>query len=165
MVRILFVLTALLLVAGCRGPQGPKGDTGEQGPPGETVIITIVQPESPKPESAPKPVRKFKDTWFDLYDSPLSTRQNAYCRSSSSSSFRAGMDTLDDWVVLVNEVPKSTNGKIFGVVETQCSVIKTEFPKSVLNERLKESNALLINGKIQGETLQISSYVRVDRTP
>ena len=75
------------------------------------------------------------------------------------------MDTLEDWVVLVNEVPKVKKGKIIGVVETQCSVIKTEFPKSVLKERLKESNALLINGKIQGETLQISSYVRVDRTP
>ena len=161
MVRIFFVLTALLLVAGCEGPQGPKGDTGEQGPPGETVIIHVIHPPT-KPKPAPKPARKFKDTWFDLYDSPLSTRQNAYCRSSS---FRAGMDTLEDWVVLVNEVPKVKKGKIIGVVETQCSVIKTEFPKSVLKERLKESNALLINGKIQGETLQISSYVRVDRTP
>jgi len=161
MVRILFVLTALLLVAGCEGPQGPKGDIGEQGPPGKTVVIIKVQPEPPKP-IPPKPVRKFSDTWFDIYDSPLSTRQNAYCRSSS---FRAGMDTLDNWVVLVNEVPKSTKGKVLGVVETQCSVIKTEFPKSVLKEGLKESNALFINGKIQGETLQISSYVRVDRIP
>ena len=161
MERILFVLTALLLVAGCEGPQGPKGDIGEQGPPGKTVVIIKVQPEPPKP-IPPKPVRKFNDTWFDIYDSPLSTRQNAYCRSSS---FRAGMDTLDNWVVLVNEVPKSTKGKVLGVVETQCSVIKTEFPKSVLKEGLKESNALFINGKIQGETLQISSYVRVDRIP
>ena len=161
MVRILFVLTALLLVAGCEGPQGSKGDIGEQGPPGKTVVIIKVQPEPPKP-IPPKPVRKFNDTWFDIYDSPLSTRQNAYCRSSS---FRAGTDTLDNWVVLVNEVPKSTKGKVLGVVETQCSVIKTEFPKSVLKEGLKESNALFINGKIQGETLQISSYVRVDRIP
>ena len=161
MVRILFVLTALLLVAGCEGPQGPKGDIGEQGPPGKTVVIIKVQPEPPK-LIPPKPVRKFNDTWFDMYDSPLSTRQNAYCRSSS---FRAGVDTLDNWVVLVNEVPKSTKGKVLGVVETQCSVIKTEFPKSVLKEGLKESNALFINGKIQGETLQISSYVRVDRIP
>ena len=75
------------------------------------------------------------------------------------------MDTLDNWVVLVNEVPKSTKGKVLGVVETQCSVIKTEFPKSILKEGLKESNALFINGKIHGETLQISSYVRVDRIP
>ena len=62
-------------------------------------------------------------------------------------------------------MPKVAKGKIRGVVETQCTVIKTEFPKSVLKEGLKEGNALFINGKIQGETLQISSYVRVDRTP
>ena len=160
MVRILFVLTALLLVAGCEGPQGPKGDTGMQGPPGKPIFIPIPVPGPTKAE--PEPVQKFEDTWSDIYDSPLSTRQNAYCRHSA---FRARTDTLDSWVVLINEVPKSTKGKILGVVETQCSVIKTEFPKSVLKEGLKESNALLINGKIQGETLQISSYVRVDRTP
>ena len=162
MVRILFVLTALLLVAGCEGPQGPKGDTGMQGPPGKTIFIPIPVPGPGPTKAEPEPVQKFEDTWFDIYDSPLSTRQNAYCRSSA---FRAGTDTLDSWVVLVNEVPKSIKGKILGVVETQCSVIKTEFPKSVLKEGLKESNALFINGKIQGETLQISSYVRVDRTP
>ena len=162
MVRSLFVLTAVIWIAGCEGPQGPKGDIGEQGPPGKTVVIIQVQPEAPKPKSAPKPVRKFKDTWFDIYDSPLSTRQNAYCRSSS---FRAGTKTLDNWVVLVNEVPKFTKGKVLGVVETQCSLIKTEFPKSVLKEGLRESNAIFINGKIRGETLQISSYVRVDRIP
>ena len=160
MVRILFVLTALLLVAGCEGPKVPKEGIDEQKPPRTTEEPE--PPEPPKPKSAQAPVRKFKDTWFDIYDSPLSTRQKAYCLSSS---FRAGMDSFDNWVVLVNEVPKSTKGKLLGFVETQCSVIKTEFPKSVLKEGLKESNALFINGKIKGETLQISSYVRVDRIP
>ena len=160
MTRIIFVIAALLLNFGCSGQQGPKGEPGEQGPPGETIIIFRKPPEPPKP--ALEPVQKFKDTWSDMYESPLSMRQNAYC---GSSSFRAGIETLDNWVVLVNEVPKVAKGKIRGVVETQCTVIKTEFPKSVLKEGLKEGNALFINGKIQGETLQISSYVRVDRTP
>ena len=157
MVRVLFVLTVLILVAGCEGPKGPKEGIGEQKPP-----RTTEEPEPPEPKSAQKPVRKFKDTWFDRYDSPLSTRQKAYCLSSS---LRAVLDSYDNWVVLVNEVPKYRKGKVLGVVETQCSVIKTEFPKSVLKEGLKESNALFINGKIQGETLQIFSYVRVDRIP
>ena len=160
MVRILSVLTALLLITACEGPQGPKGDTGEQGPQGKTIVIYRPAPVPAKP--TPLPVVKYKDIWSEIYDSPLSVRQTAYCRSNS---FRSKVRTLENWVVLVNEVPKTTKGKIRGVVETQCSVLKTEFPKSVLKEGLKERNALLINGQIRNGVLKIFNYVRVDRTP
>lgn len=160
MVRIISIIVALLLINGCAVEQGPKGDTGERGPAGKTIVI--YQPSSVPPKQKVVPDVKFKDTWSDIYDSPLSTRQTAYCRSAS---LRKQMKSLEDWVVLVNEVPQASKGKIEGVVETQCAVLKAEFPRSILNEGLMESNALLINGKLDNGILKVSSYVRVDRTP
>lgn len=116
----------------------------------------------PEPVPEPEPVAKFAGTWTERYDSPLSPRQYAYCQSAS---LRAGLKTLDDWVVLVNEVPKSTKGKTIGVLETPCSVLKAEFPSSVLSEKLRVGNALYINGKIKDETVQVTSFVRTDRRP
>ena len=147
----------------CTGPQGPKGDTGDQGPPGETIVIIEVQPGTPKPKPEPPTeitnLPKFSGTWTDIYDSNLSPQQHSFCVADAN---RKAFKSYDDWVVLINEVPRRRKGQVIGVVETKCSVSKAIFPEEILLEKYGEGTALYVTGDVEDDTLHVEKFVRVN---
>ena len=159
MVRIFSILTASFLMTACTGPQAPKGDTGDQGPPGQTIVIIKEPPVPPTPKPAIIIRPKFSGTWTNIYDSNLSPQQHAFCVADAN---RKEFKSYDDWVVLINEVPKRRKEKVIGFVETKCSVSKAIFPEEILDESYDEGIALYVTGDVKDDSLHVEKFVRVN---
>ena len=141
----------------------PETDTdGEETNPTPNGCFTgrlLCDPKRLEPVPKRKLRLKFSGIWTDIYDSNLSPQQHAFCVADAN---RKEFKSYDDWVVLINEVPKRRKGQVIGVVETKCSVIKAIFPAEILLEKYGEGTALYVTGDVEDDTLHVEKFVRVN---